>query len=73
MNDKLIKDEMKFLSDLRDLTPKCLFEASIFLNILPPGFDVAKGMKILERALDGELEFLFGNPEDYLEIYGEVD
>lgn len=71
MKDKTIKQEFDFLITLKVLATQALLEYKMKDPAFPETFDIAKGLSVLERAIDGELDYLEQNPDDYLEIYGE--
>lgn len=70
MNKDVIQEEMKFLFQLRTLSTQFLLDANLNSNNLPTDFDVVKGIQVLKRAMDAEIEYLQENPEEYLDIYG---
>jgi hypothetical protein len=45
-------------------------EASLNSPTFPKGFDVIKGIEVINRSIDSEIDFLHQEPDDYLDIYG---
>jgi hypothetical protein len=72
-NKILFEQEFKFLHDLKDLSKQLLIEASLKLGTLPEGFDMTKGLNVLERALFAEIDYLCDEPDHYIELYGNTD
>lgn len=70
MSNQLINEEFKFLASLKELATQSLLHASLHSSSFPKGFDVIKGIEVLNRSLDSEMEFLNEEPDDYLDIYG---
>ena len=70
MSDKIVEEEFNFLITLRELASQYLLEASINSSSFPKGFDVIKGIEVLNRSIDSEIDFLHQEPDDYLDIYG---
>ena len=68
LKNKRAEKERIFLLDLKDLSKECLLQAILKGNILTPGFDVVRGIAILDFAMEGELDSFVRN---YLEEYGE--
>lgn len=73
MNKKILEQEMHFLLQLKVLATHVLLESSLKDPKFPKGFDIAKAIKTLERAIESEIDFLEREPDDYLEIYGSDD
>lgn len=69
MSDKIVEEEFDFLITLRELATQYLLEASINSSSFPKGFDVIKGIDVLNRSIDSEIDFLQREPNDYLEIF----
>ena len=69
MDQQLIQREHDFLIELRELAINGILEHCIAANGSLVGFDVAKGIKALERAIDGEIDFLHYEPQYYFDIY----
>jgi len=69
-HEDLVNTELKFLLTLKDLSKESLLNASLKSGNFPKGFDISKALQVLDRAIDGEIEFLREEPEDYLDIYG---
>ena len=69
MNSHLIENELRFLTQLKELATQHLFEASIRSALFPKDFDIAKATTTLERIIDAEIDFLQRESDDYLEIY----
>jgi len=68
--EDLVNTELKFLLTLKELAKESLLNASLNSSKFPKGFDISKALQVLDRAIDGEVEFLREEPEDYLDIYG---
>jgi hypothetical protein len=68
MNAKIIEDEFKFLVMLKEITTQSILNLSL-KEKLPEGFDAVKALSVLNRVMDAEIEYLYENPEDYLDIY----
>ena len=68
-HEDLVNTELKFLLTLKELAKESLLNASLNSSNFPKGFDLAKALQVLDRAIDGEIEFLREEPEDYLDIY----
>ncbi len=69
MNNELVNDELQFLMQLKDIAAQTLLDASINSNKLPVGFDVIKGINVLNRAMNAEIEYLQEEPDNYFGIY----
>jgi hypothetical protein len=70
MSDKIVEGEFDFLITLREIASQYLLEASLNSPSFPKDFDVIKGIEVLNRAIDSEIDFLHQEPDDYLDIYG---
>ncbi len=69
MDKEILNSELKFLVQLREIALQALIDSKFQGNKLTEGFDIAKGIQVIERVMDAEIEYLFENPEDYYEIY----
>jgi hypothetical protein len=69
-HEDIVNTELKFLLTLKELAKESLLNASLNSSHFPKGFDISKALQVLDRAIDGEVEFLKEEPEDYLDIYG---
>jgi hypothetical protein len=70
MSNQLINEEFKFLVKLKELATQSLLYESLHSPNFPKGFDVIKGIEVLNRSIDSEIDFLHQEPDDYLDIYG---
>ena len=70
MTEEMLKEEMRFLLLLKEVSTQCLLEASLKPNNFPKGFDIIKAISVLNRTIDADIEYLLEEPDDYLEIYG---
>lgn len=70
MSKKLIEDEFDFLITLREIASQYLLVASLNSPNFPKNFDVIKGIEVLNRSIDSEIDFLHHQPDDYLDING---
>jgi hypothetical protein len=68
--EDLVNTELNFLLTLKELSKESLLNASLNSSNFPKGFDISKALQVLDRAIDGEIEFLKEEPGDYLDIYG---
>ena len=69
MTDEQFEAEYDFLEQLKELSVQCLLEASLKSGNFPVGFDLVKGMATLKTAIDGEIDYLEREPDDYLGLY----
>lgn len=70
MNEYKAEQELQFLTLLKGLASQALLESYMNDKDFPKGFDIGKGLDVLRRALDGEIDYLLDEPDDYFEIYG---
>lgn len=65
MSNPIIEKERQFLLRLQEITIQLLSDKLA----IDDTFNYSKGIEVIERMIEGELEFLYEEPKDYIEIY----